>query len=125
MTGNKNTLERKLQENNESESKVSMDTNLYDFGSILRQERRTGKNKGMAFHLARCMVGYLHQGGYPGMGYTKLKPLNTIREIYSFAERKDLPSLGHYGKKTWLKLNECLEGYGLPPLNLPKEWNDF
>lgn len=124
MTNKKSDLEGKLQVGNESESNVNMETNLNYFGSILQQDRRTGKKKGMAYHLARCMVGYLHSGEYPGAGYTKFKPVKTISEVYSFAERKDLPRLGHYSKKTWLKLSECLEEYGLPPLKLPQEWTE-
>lgn len=67
-------------------------------------------------------VGLFTSGELPGMGYIKLKPVDTIRELYSFVEQEDLPSFSYYGKKTWLKLSECLVEYGLPPLKLPQEW---
>lgn len=105
------------------EQRITMETNLNYFGQMLRQDRRTGKKKGMAFHLTRCMLGYLGKGEYPGC-YVKLKPVEDINGLYSFAERKDLPYLGHYGKKTWQKLSQCLKKYGLPPLKLPREWSE-
>lgn len=116
-------MERKLHADNESKSKVSMETNLRDFAGILQQDRRAGKKKGMAFHLARCMVGYLYLGNLPGTEYAKLKPVHNVGELYSFAEREKLQSFGHYGRKTWTKLSECLVEYGLPPLKLPQEWS--
>lgn len=50
------------------------------------------------------------------------RKIDTVGELYSLTRNEILYGFKARKKKTWLTLNEILEGYGLPPLNLPEEY---
>ncbi len=76
-----------------------------------------GKPKDLAEKYVRGLVGNLYSsdGKYYSMGIRK------VGDLYNLSP-DSIKRMQMYGKKTFLKLNQLLTGYGLPALPLPKEY---
>ncbi|MCK5616958.1 hypothetical protein KAR91_84630 [Candidatus Pacearchaeota archaeon] len=101
------------------DGKISMETNLGDFGEILRRQHQIAKGGDVALHRAVCMLGRLYDEN-ESAGLVS-RQIHTVGELYSFTE-DELLKFSHYRKKTWLKLNEWMTKYKLPDLKLPQEY---
>ena len=117
MTKNKDTLEGRLQKG-EPNSSITMETNLMELYQALRKEHHSAKRKDVVLHRAVCMLCNLYDEAKPRI---VPRQVHTVEGLYSFTEEEILSFIG-YGRKTWLKLNEWLPKYGLPPLKLPQEY---
>lgn len=110
-------MERKIQ-GEDPNSSITMKSNLMDLYQALRKEHHSAKRKDVVLLRAYCMLGNLHDERKPRI---VPRQIHTVDGLYSFTEEEILSFIG-YGKKTWLKLNEWLPKYGLPPLKLPQEY---
>lgn len=119
MAKNKDTLEGKLQRVGLNSS-ITMETNLRELAWILRDRHRSAKRKDVVLNRAVCMLGRLYDEN-ESAGLVS-RQIHTVGELYSFTDREFLYGFRGYGRKTWLKLNEWLPKYGLPPVKLPQEY---
>ena len=117
MAGKKNMLEGKLQRG-DANNNITMGTNLMELCRALRNEHRTAKRKEMVLQRTVCMLYNLYDETKPRI---VPRQVHIVGGLYSFTE-EEIRSFRYYGRKTWVKLNEWLPKYGLPPLKLPQEY---
>ena len=101
---------------------MSLDSALGDLTQAIVEDRRSGKinkQKRRASSRVLGMLGYLKSQNQSGLVPRKI---STIGEIYSFSHEEILKKFRFYKQKTWCELDKILQDYGLPPLNLPKEY---
>ena len=102
--------------------KIGLNSDLEELSKLIATDRKTGKiKKDVSSHLAVCMLGYLQRDQ---LNTHIPRTIKKVKDLYSFTNEEILKGFS-YKKKTWLRLNEILEGYGLPKLNLPKEYTDY
>lgn len=81
------------------------------------KDRRTGEiRKSVASSRVLGMLGQLSNDSHPYVPRT----ISTIGGLYTFSEDEISHKFRNYKSKTWLKLNEILEKYDLPAINLPE-----
>jgi len=98
---------------------IRLESDLSELLKLIMIGWRTGKiKKDVALSRVVVMIGYLSNDKHLYVP----KKINTIGELYTFSEDEILHKFRNYKIKTWLKLNEILERYGLPNLNLPQEY---
>lgn len=119
MFGKKNTLEKKLQVDGPGIS-VDKKTDLREFTRIVSKRYHSEIKGDLVALRTVCMLGYLYDRTHPTI---VPRQIHTVGELYSFTEKEILGFRG-YGRKTWLKLNEILTKYRLPPLKLPREYTN-
>lgn len=99
--------------------KISLESNVVELSKLIRKDRRTGKiKKSVASSRVLGMLGKLSSDRHL---YVPRK-INTVGELYTFSEDEISYKFRNYKSKTWLKLNEILETYDLPAINLPSEY---
>ena len=106
--------------NRNKATKIGLESSLCDLCNMIDDDRDNGKiKKRGASRRVLGMIGWLNSGTP-----NKFVPrtISTVGELYSFTKEEIQYEFKLCKEKTWLKLNEILQGYGLPSLNLPKEY---
>ncbi|HEC66929.1 MAG TPA: hypothetical protein ENI23_16765 [bacterium] len=107
-------------EGRNEERRIGLESSLGDLYKFIYDDREAGKIKKRGpSHRTMCMIGHLYRDP-PGPHVPR--GIKTVGELYSLTKEEILRGFRFRKKKTWLNLNEILEGYGLPPLNLPEEY---
>ncbi|MFH2059395.1 MAG: hypothetical protein ABIJ59_10905 [Pseudomonadota bacterium] len=105
-------------ENKKGKQRIGLESGLNELSKQIMEDRRTGKIKKDVSSRVLGMLGYLCSN----KNLYVPRKINTISELYNFSEDEMLHKFKNYKIKTWLKLNEILEIYNLPSLNLPQEY---
>lgn len=107
-------------ENRNGSQGIGLKSDLRDLYRLIGSDREGGKIKKRGASLrTMCMIGRMYNNA---QNQFIPRRIDTVGELYSFTEDEILYGFKLCKKKTWLKLNEILEGYGLPSLNLPQEY---
>ena len=100
--------------------KLNLESSLCDLCNMIDDGRENGKiKKRGASRRVLGMIGWLNSG-IPNKFVPRT--ISTVGELYSFTKEEIQYEFESYKEKTWTKLNEILQGYGLHSLNLPREY---
>lgn len=100
--------------------KIGLESSLSDLSELICEGQKSGKiTKGMASSMVIGMLSHLSSDEPFQHVPRKIK---TVGGLYTVTEDEILHKFRHYKKKTWLRLNEVLDLYGLPTVKLPQDY---
>jgi hypothetical protein len=103
-----------------SKKKIGLETSLSDLSRMISYDQKFGRiKKGMASSRLIGMLSHLNSDEPFQHVPRKIK---TVGGLYTVTEDEMLHKFRHYKKRTWLRLNEVLDLYGLPGIKLPQEY---
>lgn len=107
-------------ENRNERQRIGLESGLKELSKLIKDDQQAGRiRKERSLRRVRGMLGHLSSDKISSLVPRKI---DTVEELYSFTEDEMLHKFRFYKEKTWIKLNDLLENYGLPTLNLPQEY---